>query len=72
MVLFQQFYLFNSLQNFSSVSDTALACLLVASKMEDTLKKIKDILIAAYNVRHPNGPEISLDSQVHFINTYKN
>ncbi|KAK9383763.1 cyclin-like protein [Kockiozyma suomiensis] len=64
MVLFQQFYLFNSLQNFSSVSDTALACLLVASKMEDTLKKIKDILIAAYNVRHPNGPEISLDSQV--------
>ncbi|KAK7205607.1 cyclin-like protein [Myxozyma melibiosi] len=64
MILFQRFYLFNSLQDFPYVTDTALACLFVASKKEDTLKKMKDIVIAAYNVRYPNGPEISMDSPI--------
>ncbi|KAK9461623.1 cyclin-like protein [Lipomyces oligophaga] len=61
-ILFQRFYLFNSLQKFPVILDTALACLFVASKMEDTLKKLRDILLAAHRVRHPNGPEIGLDS----------
>lgn len=38
--------------------------------MEDTSKKLKDILIASYNLKHPNGPDISFESQV-FSHIYK-
>ncbi len=44
--------------------DVAAGCLFVASKQEDTSKKAKDILIASYNMRHPNGPDLNPDSQV--------
>ncbi|KAI9152155.1 CTD kinase subunit beta [Paramyrothecium foliicola] len=36
--------------------DAALASLFVACKVEDTIKKSKDILAAAYNVRNPDKP----------------
>jgi hypothetical protein len=38
--------------------------LFVACKQEDTLKKLREILLAGYAVRHPNGPEINPESQV--------
>lgn len=31
--------------------------------MEDTLKKLRELLIASYYLKHPNGPDISVDSQ---------
>jgi hypothetical protein len=34
--------------------DAALASLFVACKVEDTIKKSKDILAAAYNVKNPD------------------
>ncbi|KAK9455132.1 cyclin-like protein [Dipodascopsis uninucleata] len=64
MILFQRFYLFNSLQDFPSTSETAQACLFVAAKMEDTLKKLKEILVASYYLKYPNGPNINMDSQI--------
>jgi len=35
----------------------------VACKQEDTLKKLREILMAGYSIRHPNGPEINPESQ---------
>ena len=34
--------------------DAALACLFVACKVEDTIKKSKEILCAAHNLRQPH------------------
>ncbi|KAG0257670.1 RNA polymerase II C-terminal domain kinase beta subunit, partial [Actinomortierella ambigua] len=31
-----------------------MACLFVSSKVEDTIKKLKDIMMAAYHYRHPD------------------
>lgn len=36
--------------------DAALASLFVACKVEDTIKKSKDILVAAYSVKNPDKP----------------
>lgn len=41
--------------------DAALASLFVACKVEDTIKKSKDILAAAYNVKNPEKPAASDD-----------
>ena len=41
--------------------DAALASLFVACKVEDTIKKSKDILAASYNVRNPDKPTASDD-----------
>ncbi|KAG5520053.1 hypothetical protein PMAC_001129 [Pneumocystis sp. 'macacae'] len=62
MIIYHRFHLFNPMSEFSYI-DTAAACLFVACKMEDTSKKLKDILIASYNLKHPNGPDISFKSQ---------
>lgn len=41
--------------------DAALASLFVACKVEDTIKKSKDILAAAYNVKNPDKPSAADD-----------
>lgn len=41
--------------------DAALASLFVACKVEDTIKKSKDILAAAYNVKNPEKAASSDD-----------
>jgi CTD kinase subunit beta len=41
--------------------DAALASLFVACKVEDTIKKSRDILAAAYNVKNPDKPTTSDD-----------
>lgn len=61
MVLYHRFHLFYPISDFI-YNDVAVACLLVASKLQDTLKKLREILLAAYQVRHPNGPQISIES----------
>lgn len=40
--------------NEYSYEDVALTALFVACKVEDTIKKSRDILCAAHNIRHPN------------------
>ncbi|ODQ55661.1 cyclin-like protein [Saitoella complicata NRRL Y-17804] len=61
LMLFQRFHLFNPMADYL-YTDTAAACLFVACKMEDTNKKLRDILIADYNLKHPDGPEINPES----------
>lgn len=46
--------------------DAALASLFVACKVEDTIKKSKDILAASYNVKNPDKPTAS-DDKVPFL-----
>ncbi|BGP54095.1 RNA polymerase II C-terminal domain kinase beta subunit [Rhodotorula sphaerocarpa] len=49
--LYHRFHLHFSLVDFPH-QDVSLACLLVASKLEDTLKKLRDIQIAAWQVQN--------------------
>lgn len=41
-----------------------MACLFVSSKVEDTIKKLKDIMIATYIFRHPNATDWDTESKV--------
>ncbi|CAG8478009.1 9529_t:CDS:2 [Paraglomus occultum] len=70
MMLYHRFYLFHPLKEYPSnvkiypqCFDISTTCVFVASKIEETYKKLKDILVAAYNVRHPLGPDINPDGQ---------
>ncbi|KAK4448433.1 hypothetical protein QBC34DRAFT_407418 [Podospora aff. communis PSN243] len=47
-------------------SDVALASLFVACKTEDTIKKSKEILCAAHNIRHPNDQKTPDDKAFEF------
>lgn len=46
-------------------SDVALASLFVACKTEDTIKKSREILCAAHNLRHPNDHKTPDDKVCH-------
>ncbi|KAK9761226.1 RNA polymerase II C-terminal domain kinase beta subunit, variant 3 [Basidiobolus ranarum] len=59
-LLYHRFYLFYSLNDFSPMT-VSIACLFVACKIEETFKKLSDILAATYEVAHP-GKHMSLDS----------
>lgn len=41
-----------------------MACLFVSSKVEDTIKKLKDIMIATYLHRHPYATDWDTESKV--------
>lgn len=47
-----------------SVKDAAAAALFTACKIEDTLKKSRDILCTAYNLKLPPGEKLSADDSV--------
>lgn len=44
-----------------NLHDSAMAALFVACKVEDTIKKSKDILCAAYNLKNPDHPTTTDD-----------
>lgn len=50
MVYYQRYYLFNAF-SAATCTDVALAALFVASKNEDTIKKLRDIVYAAHTLR---------------------
>lgn len=35
-----------------------MTCIFVASKIEETIKKLKDILVAVHSVKYPDGREL--------------
>ncbi|ORX89089.1 cyclin-like protein [Basidiobolus meristosporus CBS 931.73] len=59
-LLYHRFYLFYSLNDFSPMT-VSIACLFVACKIEETFKKLSDILAATYEAAHP-GKHMNLDS----------
>ncbi|CAG8772638.1 2163_t:CDS:2, partial [Acaulospora morrowiae] len=65
-ILFNRFYLFHPEKDFSTQnqkSDVSVTCLFVATKIEETYKKLRDILIEAYKVRHPEVSDVNGDAQ---------
>ncbi|KAG0235042.1 hypothetical protein BGW41_000934 [Actinomortierella wolfii] len=66
-LLLHRFYMFNAIpdtgneaslltiiQSYNTSTCVVMACLFVSSKIEDTIKKLKDIMMATYLYRHPN------------------
>lgn len=47
-----------------TVQDVAATSLFVACKIEDTLKKSREILCASYNLRHSQAEPINSDNPV--------
>lgn len=41
-----------------------MACLFVSSKVEDTIKKLKDIMLATYFYRHPGATDWDSEGKV--------
>ncbi|CAO3638187.1 unnamed protein product [Mucor hiemalis] len=41
-----------------SSQDISVTCLFVASKVEETTKKLKDVLVAVHSVKHPDSKEL--------------
>ncbi|KAF8252965.1 cyclin-like protein [Wilcoxina mikolae CBS 423.85] len=63
MILYHRLLLFNKTPYFQETpTDPSVAALFVACKIEDTLKKSREILAASYNLRHPNAEPINPDS----------
>ncbi|CAK9839627.1 CTD kinase subunit beta [Schizosaccharomyces pombe] len=62
MLLYSRFQLFFPV-NEIPLLECATACLVVASKIEDTAKKFRDILLAHYLQKHP-GSEVDAHSQL--------
>ncbi|KAL7266173.1 RNA polymerase II C-terminal domain kinase beta subunit [Rhizina undulata] len=63
MILFHRFRLFNKSPYYEyNYQDVAPATLFVACKIEDTLKKSREILATGYNLRHPQSEPINPDS----------
>ena len=63
MILYHRLLLFNrSPYLHETPTDPSLAALFVACKIEDTLKKSREILAASYNLRHPGQDPINPDS----------
>lgn len=46
------------------IQDAAAAALFTACKIEDTLKKSREILCAAYNLKVPSAEQLSPDDAV--------
>ncbi|CAI2188865.1 19436_t:CDS:2 [Funneliformis geosporum] len=66
-LLYNRFFLFHPTKDFASTkqkTDLCITCLFVSTKIEETYKKLKDILVAAYQVKHPEGTEINAESQM--------
>ncbi|KAF9082841.1 RNA polymerase II C-terminal domain kinase beta subunit [Mortierella sp. AD031] len=60
-LLLHRFFMFNSVQDTGN--EVVMACLFVSSKVEDTIKKLKDIMIATYIFRHPHATDWDPESK---------
>ncbi|CUA68775.1 hypothetical protein RSOLAG22IIIB_03635 [Rhizoctonia solani] len=68
--LYHRFHMFFSMKDFDFF-DVTMACLYVSTKLHDTLKKPRDILMAAYCIRMPElaaksktGTDVDIDQTV--------
>ena len=65
MILYHRLLLFNKTPFLQeNHTEPSIAALFVACKIEDTLKKSREILAVSYNLRHPNAEPINPDSPV--------
>ncbi|KAG0238055.1 hypothetical protein BGW42_007609 [Actinomortierella wolfii] len=77
-LLLHRFYMFNTIpdtgneaslltiiQSYNTSACVVMACLFVSSKIEDTIKKLKDIMMATYLYRHPNVVDWDPESKLY-------
>ncbi|ORY96909.1 cyclin-like protein [Syncephalastrum racemosum] len=55
--LYHRFFLFYSIRDYPP-QEISITCMLVASKIEETIKKLKDIIVAVHSVRYPDSKEL--------------
>ncbi|KAI8646307.1 cyclin-like protein [Parasitella parasitica] len=55
--LYHRFYLYYSIRDYAP-QDISVTCIFVASKIEETLKKLKDIIVAVHSVKYPDKKEL--------------
>ncbi|KAF9430393.1 hypothetical protein BGZ94_007044 [Podila epigama] len=60
-LLLHRFFMFHSFPDTGN--EVVMACLFVSCKVEDTIKKLKDIMIATYQYRHPNSTDWDPESK---------
>lgn len=60
------FFIFKVVTLLTILKDAAAAALFTACKIEDTLKKSRDILCSAYNLKLPPAEHLSPDDHVSF------
>lgn len=61
MAVWSRFHLMHPMGEYR-MEEVAVAATFVASKLEDTPRKAKDVLSAAHELRHPHGPPLVLES----------
>ncbi|KAI8582453.1 hypothetical protein K450DRAFT_227251 [Umbelopsis ramanniana AG] len=55
--LYHRFYLFYSVRDYPP-QDISITAIFVASKIEETIKKLRDIFVVIHSVRHPDSKEL--------------
>ncbi|KAI8982032.1 cyclin-like protein [Mycotypha africana] len=55
--LYHRFYLYYSVKDYPP-QDISVTCIFVASKIEENIKKLKDIIVAVHSVKHPDWKEL--------------
>ena len=62
MMVWNRFHLDHAMSDYR-LEEVAVAAVFVASKLEDTPRKAREVLIAAHDLRHPHGPTLQPESQ---------
>ncbi|KAF9904868.1 hypothetical protein BX616_001154, partial [Lobosporangium transversale] len=60
-LLLHRFFMFNSVPDTGN--EVVMACLFVSSKVEDTIKKLKDIMVATFIYRHSDATDWDPESR---------
>ncbi|SAM09870.1 hypothetical protein [Absidia glauca] len=72
--LYHRFYLYYNLRDFQAL-DVCITCLFIGSKIEETIKKLKEICVVAHSVRYPKSQELEPDKipeeRISRINEYE-
>ncbi|KAG0166582.1 hypothetical protein DFQ28_010776 [Apophysomyces sp. BC1034] len=55
--LYHRFFLYYSIREYAP-QDISITCIFVASKIEETIKKLKDIFVAVHSVKYPDSKEL--------------
>ncbi|KAI9026566.1 cyclin-like protein [Phycomyces nitens] len=55
--LYHRFYVYYSIREYAP-QDISVTCVFVASKIEETIKKLKDVFVAVHSVKYPGSKEL--------------